>query len=235
VKRRAGVAALLALVLAAALVAVLRPHGGAAAAADTENTITVSGNGMVTTVPDRASFGFTVETRAATAAAALAQNATQTRAVIAAVKGAGVADDDVQTAQVSLMPQTSNDGTSITGYVAANTITAKIRDLARAGRVIDAAVGAGATSVSGPSLFKGDTDALYREALKNAVADARTKATALAAAANQTLGHVQSIVEGGATPLPVAIGKATPDAGSTPIEPGTTEITATVTVTFTAA
>jgi uncharacterized protein len=222
-------------VVAAALVAVLRPHGGAAAASDTANTITVSGTGKVTTVPDRASFAFTVETRAATAAAALTQNGTQTRAVIAAVKGAGVADDDVQTAQVSLAPQTSNDGTSITGYVASNTITASIRDLARSGRVVDAAVGAGANGVSGPSLFKGDTDALYRDALKNAVADARAKAAALAAAANQTLGHVQAIVEGGGTPIPVAIGKAAPDTGSTPIEPGTTEITASVTVTFTAA
>ena len=233
-KRRAGIAALVALVVAGALVAVLRPHGGAAAASDTENTITVTGNGSVTTVPDRAAFSFTVETRAATAAAALAQNATETRAVIAAVKGAGVADDDVQTAQVSLSPQTSNDGTSVIAYVATNTITAKIRDLAKAGRVIDAAVGAGATGVSGPSLFKGDTDALYRDALKAAVADARAKATALAAAANQTLGHVQSIVEGGSSPVPIAIGKAG-DAGSTPIEPGTTEITASVTVTFTSA
>jgi uncharacterized protein YggE len=235
VKRRAGVAALAILVVAAALVAVLRPHGGAAAASDTPSTITVSGNGSVTTVPDRASFGFTVETRAATAAAALAQNATGTRAVIAAVKNAGVADADVQTAQVSLSPQTSNDGTAITGYVASNTVTANIRDLAKAGRVVDVAVAAGATGVNGPSLFKGDTDALYRDALKAAVADARTKAAALAAAANQTLGHVQSIVEGGSGPIPVAIGKAAPDAGSTPIEPGTTQITASVTVTFTAA
>jgi uncharacterized protein len=232
--RRLGVAGLALLVLAAALVAVLRPHGSSAAAADTTNTITVSGNGSVTTIPDRASFSFTVETRAATAVAALAQNATETRAVIAAVKGAGVADEDVQTAQVSLSPQTSNDGRTVTGYVASNTITAKIRDLTKAGRVIDAAVGAGATGVSGPSLFRGDTDALYRDALKAAVADARAKATALAAAANETLGHVQSIVEGGSSvPLPVAAGKV--DVGGTPIEPGTTEIDASVTVTFTAA
>lgn len=209
-----------------------RPHKSAAAAADSAGSITVTGNGSVTTVPDRASFSFTVETRAATAVTALAQNSTETRAVIAAVKAAGVADDDVQTAQVSLSPQT-NDAGKVTGYTASNTITAKIRELGFAGKVVDAAVGAGATGVSGPSLFRSDTDALYRTALKNAVAQARTKAEALAAAANVSLGRVTSIVEGGsAVPLPAAdkAGVVGP-----PIEPGTTEVDASVTVTYTTA
>jgi uncharacterized protein YggE len=233
--RRFGIAGLAVAVLAAAvLVAVTRPHGGAAAATDAPNTITVTGNGSVTTVPDRASFAFTAESRAATAAAALAQNATETRAVIAAVKGAGVADDDVQTAQVSLSPQTNDTG-KVTGYIASNTISAKIRQLDRAGAVVDAAVGAGATGISGPSLFRSDQDALYRSALKDAVVNARTKAEALAAAANVSLGSVRALVEGGGqTPVFGASDKAGAPA-STPIEPGTTEITATVTVTYAAA
>ena len=233
--RRFGIAGIAALVLlAAVLVVVTRPHGSAAAASDPPDTITVIGNGSVTTVPDRASFAFTVETRAATAAAALAQNATETRAVISAVKAAGVADDDIQTAQVSLSPQTNDTG-KVTGYVASNTITANIRQLDRAGRVVDAAVAAGATGISGPSLFRSDQDALSRSALKDAVANARTKAEALAAAANVSLGRVRAIVEGGGeVPVLGAAAKAGAPA-STPIEPGTTEITATVTVTYAAA
>jgi uncharacterized protein YggE len=229
------IAGLAALLLAAAAVAgVAQPQRARSAPAATAEprSITVTGNGSVRTVPDRAAFGFTVDTRGATAATALAQNATAARSVIAAVKAAGVADEDVQTSQVSLSPQSTPDGTSIVGYSASNTITVQARDLARAGRLVDAAVGAGATGVSGPSLSRSDQDALYRTALKAAVAQAQTKAVALAEAAKVSLGEVRTIVEGGGgVPVPfAAAGKA--DSSGTPIEPGTQTVDATVTVTY---
>jgi len=221
------------LVTLAVVVALLA--GGADAAthvtSSSTSTVTVTGNGTVTAVPDQASFSFTVQTKAATAAAALARNGNDTKAVIAAVEAAGVPEANIQTAQVSLNPVVSNDGTSIVAYTAFDTITVTKLAIAKAGSVVDAAVGAGATDVSGPSLELSGQDALYNKALKDAVANAKSKAQALADAAGRNLGDVVSIVEGGgAVPVPFAVGAAK-DA-STPIEPGTQDVQATVTVTY---
>jgi hypothetical protein len=216
------------LAVAAALLA-----GGADAATTagtSTDSVTVSGTGTVIAVPDQAEFDFTVQTKAATAAAALSRNATDTKAVITAVEGSGVAEADIQTTQVSLDPVTSSDGTSITGYTAFDTISVTKLAIAMAGAVVDAAVGAGANGVSGPSLSVSSQDSLYNQALKAAVAQAKTKAQALADAAGRSLGVVTTIVEGGGSPpVPFAVGAAK---DSTPIEAGTQQIQATVTVTF---
>jgi uncharacterized protein YggE len=217
------------LLAAAAIAGVAQPRLGRSAAPATGKTITVSGHGTVATVPDRASFGFTVDTRAQTASAALARVADMAAAVAAAVKNAGVAPADLQTSQVSLSPQTNQSGTDVIGYTASISITADTT-IARAGAVVDAAVGAGATGVSGPNLSLSADDALYREALKNAVADAADKAKALAAAAGLTIDGAQSVVEGAAqvpVPLPAKAASA-----EVPIEPGTQEVAADVTVTY---
>jgi uncharacterized protein len=225
-----GMKILVTLAIAVALLA-----GGADAAthatSSSTSTVTVTGNGSVTAVPDQASFSFTVQTKAATAAAALARNGNDTRAVIAAVEAAGVPEANIQTAQVSLNPVVSNDGNSILGYTAADTITVTKLAIAKAGSIVDAAVGAGATDVSGPSLELSAQDALYDKALKDAVANAKSKAQSLADAAGRNLGEVVSIVEGGgAVPVPFAVGSASRD--TTPIEPGTQNVQATVTVTY---
>ena len=233
-KRLRWILPLALLLLAASAVAgVAQPHfGRSATTTPAGKTITVTGNGTVTSVPDRADVGFSVDTRAKTAAGALAQNADDTTRVIAALKAAGVADADIQTTQVSLSPQTTPDGLTIVGYSASNSITVHSA-IDRAGKLIDTAVGAGATSVSGPSLSLSDQSGLYREALKKAVADAKLKAQALADGTGLSLGGVQSVTEGSAaTPLPLAMGKA--DSAGTPIQPGTQDVTATVTVTYAA-
>src|SRR5918992_5651461 len=106
------------------------------------NSITVIGSGTVTTVPDRALFWFGVQSQGRTASQALNANAAEMRRVIAALREAGVAAADIQTQNVSLSPRMSNDGTAIIGYTAVNTVSARIRDIDRAGPVIDAAVAA---------------------------------------------------------------------------------------------
>lgn len=224
-----GVKILVTLAIAVALLA--GGAGAATKATPTGDTVTVTGTGAVDAVPDQAAFSFTVQTKAATASAALAKNGSATRAVIAAVEGAGVPGANVQTAQVSLDPVQSNDGTSILAYSASDTITVTKLAIASSGSVVDAAVGAGATGVSGPSLQLSDQDAFYAQALKAAVANAQAKAQVLAGAAGRSLGGVVSIVEGGnaVAPLPFAPGAAT---NSTPIAAGTQEIDATVTVTY---
>jgi uncharacterized protein len=220
------------LLAASAIAGVAQPLLGHAADTPTKKAITVTGNGSVTTVPDRATFSFTVETRADTAQAAIAKNSSAASAVIAAVKGAGIPASDIQTSQIYLSPQTSQTGTEIIGYAASNTITVE-STITKAGAVVDAAVGAGANGVSGPMLSRSDQDAQYREALKDAVADAKVKAEALASAGGLTLGSVETIVEGSQSSQPIMYAKADA-AASVPIEPGTQSIEATVTVTYTA-
>jgi uncharacterized protein YggE len=211
---------------AAAVAGVAQPH--LARSADTQPTlksITVTGVGTVETVPDRASFAFTVTTTAGSAKAALAKNGATADAVAAALRGA-----KLQTSTVSLDPRLNDAGTAIVGYTASTTITADT-DLAKAGGLIDGAVDAGATGVSGPMWSRSDRDALYRAALKNAVADARARATALADGAGLALGEITSLSEGGAVAQPMPLTAADSVAK---LEPGTQTVDASVTVTFAA-
>jgi uncharacterized protein YggE len=206
---------------------------GSAATGSGGRTITVTGSGSVTVVPNRALFSFGVTTQGRTAAGALAENAAEMRKVIAALKDAGIAAADIQTASVSLSPRYSQDGETILGYTASNTVSATSKDINKAGSIVDAAVAAGANQVSGPSLTRADSGALYRRALKAAVADARTKAATIAAASHARLGAVRSVVEGSSAPPPVPLAKTAGAVDTTtPIQPGTQEVDATVTVEF---
>jgi uncharacterized protein len=223
------VIAVLALAAVAALAGVGRPEAARGETGPTTSTVTTTGHGIVTAVPDEATVTAGVHTRASTAADALAQNAAAMNKVIAAIKAAG--GSDLQTQQVSLYPQNDENGT-ITGYAADNSVTASAK-IAAAGALVDAAVGAGANTVSGPSLSVSDRDAQYREALKKAVEDARAKAQALAGAGGFGVGPVSQVTEQSSAPQPVFEGVASAaKVDATPVEPGTQDITADVTVTF---
>jgi uncharacterized protein YggE len=217
------------LVLVAALAAATLPGSASSAAADAGG-ITVLGTASVSSVPDRAELSFGVESQGETARAALAANAAEMRKVIAALKAAGATG--AKTQYVSLSPR-YNDRSEPQGFVAVNSVSATLEQLARAGAVIDAAVEAGANQVYGPSLSSGDRTELYRQALKRAVANARANAQSLAEAGGVSLGRVTAIVEAGGAPqpLPYAADKAMA-LESTPIEPGKQQTTANVTVTF---
>jgi uncharacterized protein YggE len=194
--------------------------------------ITVGGTGIVRSVPDRADLSFGVLSQGRTATQALAANSTEMRRVIAAIREAGIAAADVQTQQVAIYPRFSESGEEILGYTAQNSVTARVRNLDRAGAIIDAAVVAGANQVSGPTLSRTDQSELYRNALRAGVADARTKAQAIAAAAGVTLGQVVGVQETGAESPPSPADARAAGQEAAPIEPGTQEIQASVTVTF---
>ena len=222
-----SLAAVLALVASAAepetahgLAAQLRAEG-----------ITVSGTGIVRAAPDRAEISFGVVTQGRTASQTLAANDTAIQRVVAALRAAGIARADIQTRSFSISPRFSEEGEQLEGYTAQNTVAVQLRALDRAGAVIDAAVGAGANQVYGPSLSRSDARELYRNALRAGVEDARSKAQAIAAAAGVTVGGVVGVVEQGAAnePPPMAAADARVAA---PIEPGTQDIGATVVVTF---
>jgi uncharacterized protein len=220
------------LLLLAVAVAVALP-GAASSAAVESGGITVQGTASVSSVPDRAELSFGVESQGETARAAFAANAAEMRRVIAAVKAAG--GIDVKTQYVSLSPR-YGERNEAQGFAATNSVSATVRDIAKAGAVIDAAVAAGANQVYGPSLSRGDQSELYRQALKAAVESARANALALASASNLSLGRITAIVEGGGAPqpLPFAAADKAMEAASTPIEPGTQQVTAVVSVTFAA-
>jgi uncharacterized protein YggE len=217
------------LVAGAASVAVLHPGGaGAADPTTTADTVSVTGTGVVSAVPDRAEISAGVETRAQTARAALQANAAAMQDVLRALRSGG--GTDVTTQTVSLSTAFDDQG-SPNGFVASNIASATVA-FARAGALIDAAVAAGANTVYGPSPSRSDADELYRQALAKAVADAKQRARVLAEAAGRSLGDVTAISESGAAPLPVmAKAEAARDA-STPIESGPQDTTASVSVTY---
>jgi uncharacterized protein len=207
------------------------PAGGAS---EPTGGITVSGTGKVEVVPDVAEFSLGVSSEGATAREALSANSEQMRRVIAAVRSAGVAKADVRTQDVSVSQSYSSDGTP-NGYSAHNSVSVTIRNLAKAGSVLDAASNAGANDVYGPTLTRSDQDELQAKALRSAVDDARAKARVLADAGGVQLGSVTAIRESGdGSPMPYFDTVLSASARSTkaPIEPGKQDVQATVQVTF---
>jgi len=225
------------LLAAAALFAVVALAGavglpdlaGAQDASDDGDSITVSGVGTVESTPNEAQMSFGVETRGQTARAAVSANADAARSVINALRRAG--GRELATQYVSVYPVSSEDG-RIDGYSATNSVSA-VSDVDDAPALIDAAAQAGANQISGPGLSSSNAEQLYREALENAVVEARERAEVLARAAGRSLGGISAIVEGqNPSPLPYAERAALDAAASTPIVPGQQETTATVTITF---
>ncbi len=216
-------------VAAAALAGIGRPDAARGDSAPAK-LVTTTGHGVVTAVPDDVTVTAGVQTQATTAADTLSANAESMQKVVAALKQAGGAR--LQTQQVSLYPRTTPSG-EIVGYTAQNSVSAH-SGVSGAGALVDAAVAAGANTVDGPSLGLSNEAALYRQALAKALTDAQAKADALGQAGSFTVGPVASVTEQSQNTSPVvfqaaAVGKA---AASTPIEPGTQDVTADVTVAF---
>jgi uncharacterized protein len=153
------------------------------------------------------------------------------RAVVAAVRRAGVGAEDVQTEAVSLWPRTARGGV-VVGYVASSSVRVVVRDLGRSGAVIEAAVGAGAREVFGPHLTRSNRNALYQQALDAAYDEARTKAERVASKVGVSLGRPVAVVEGGGFGGDPYGALASAGESAMDIEPGRTEIAATLTVTF---
>src|SRR5918999_790421 len=201
----------------AALAGVGRPELAGGASENAGDGITVTGTGEARATPDRANLSFGVQTEGTTAARALAANSEATQRLIDALKEAGVEGKDLKTEHLDVSPRYDDKGAAERGYSAHST---------------DVGVGAGADTVSGPSLTVADRDTQYRRALERAFADAREKAEVLAAAAGVSLGDVTAIVEGeqhGGGPWTMELRASDAKA---PIEPGSEQIAAVVTVTF---
>jgi uncharacterized protein len=219
---------------AAEAIPIVSREPGAAGEAGAGGGITVTGTAVAETTPDRSSWSFGVQTEGATAREALDQASERARSLVAALRREGVEEDSLRTEQVSVWPQYGN-GSRVTGYTASTSVHAVVVGLDRAGRVVDAAVDAGANNVSGPGLATGDRDRLYRQALAAAVEQARATAQVLAQEAGLQLGGIVAIRESGgaAPPMPVAEAAVAADArGGVPVEGGKLQVNAAATVTF---
>lgn len=202
---------------------------GAQDPAPADDSVTVMGVGSVKTVPNEAQMSFGVETRRPTAQAAVAANADAMRKVINALRQAGARE--IATQWVNVYPYTRAEDGTVEGYSASNSVSA-VSDVSGAAALIDAAAEAGANQISGPGFSSGNAEELYREALADAIAEARKRAEVLAKAAGRSLGAITTIVESGAQPIPLYAERAQAADAATPIVAGQQETTATVSVTF---
>ena len=240
-----GAVGLIALAIIAAPMLNAAPRSALAAdpTGTNEHVITVTGTGKVTVKPDVADVSLGVTTQAATAKAARDEAANKMNAIIAALKNLGVADQDIQTSYISINPVYDYNSSSqqITGYQVTNQVQVHLTDITKVADVIDDSVAAGATNVNGVSFDLADKTTAENQARAAAVNDAKSHADALAAAAGVTITGVQSISETTVSyPWPIygaadASGKGiAPGAPSvpTPVQPGTTDITMTVTVSY---
>ena len=203
--------------------------------------IVVVGEGKATVAPDLALLTLGVMREAGTAGEALQATNQAMAAVIADMKAAGVAQRDLQTTGLQIFPRytyTSRpDGSQdaeLVGYQVANTLSVRVRDIARAGELIDRAVSLGVNQNTSITFANDDTDAVLAQARTRAVEDAMARARTLAEAAGVSLGRVLEITEqaDSAAPLPITEKAYARAADAAPVEAGENAYRVQVTVTF---
>lgn len=201
-------------------------------------TITVSGRGTAVMTPDIAYVNIGVRTENADAAEAVAENNTRSQAVIDALLGLGIAEQDIRTTNFSIFPQQDFDPEGQpreVRYIVDNTVYVTVRDLETIGEVLNTAVEAGANSIYGIQFDVADKTEALSAARQQAVTDARTIAEELAEAAGVELGTVQTINQTvGTAPPPVYFDRAVAEsaAASVPISAGEMQISVEVSVVY---
>jgi uncharacterized protein YggE len=202
--------------------------------------LNLSAYGEVKIAPDMATITFGVTTEAATAQAAMADNARRMQEVFAALSRAGIADRDIQTSALNLSAQydyQNDQPPRLRGYQASNRVTVTINDLTRVGRTADAVVAAGVNQIDGISFGLKDSKAAEDQARVLAVRALQQKAGLYAQALGVELGPIRSLNEGGGytpqPPVPMYARMAMADsAGSTPVSAGEMSVRIDITATY---
>jgi hypothetical protein len=232
------------LTLAALLALALPLAPGAAqetaAEAISGTRLNVTAEGRVTRPPDYVAITAGVTTEAEGASDAIRRNAAQMERVRAALRGAGIADRDVRTSALSLNAisrDVDNGPRAIAGYSAGNILNIRFRDIASAGRVIDALVGAGVNQINGPNLGIDRPEPALDEARTRAIATARARAELYARALGMRVKRVLTVSEanmggGGYGNFANAGVINMADFADTEIAPGVQALTVSVTVSF---
>lgn len=202
-------------------------------------TIAVTGEAHVSEAPDRVYIDVGVTTQAKSSQVATTRNAARISAVLSAVKRVSGRGAQLTTTEYSVNPDYKylpDGGTPrIVGYTASNVVQIRLDDLSRVGRVIDAATQAGSNNVQGIRFALRDEQAARTEALREAALEAQQDAHALAGALGLSVVRVLSVSEPSpeARPMPIypqAMRLAAGQAPATPVEPGTLDVNATVTL-----
>ncbi|HEY6321712.1 MAG TPA: SIMPL domain-containing protein [Thermoanaerobaculia bacterium] len=211
-------------------------------------SLVVAGRGEVREAPDEAAVRLGVLAQAATAGAAQQQANQTVTALLRAVRGLGVREEQIRTSELSLSPVYAPvrpqavgageepQGPRIVGYQASNSVTVTLDKLDQVGAVVDAGLGAGANRLEGVAFGLRHDEAARQAALRDAAAQARGKAAALAAAMHVRLVEVLEVQEEGtAVPQPrfeamrMSAGGA---ALATPVSAGQVEVSAAVTLRY---
>jgi uncharacterized protein len=204
-------------------------------------TVSVTGTGKTTLVPDRFTFQVGVQTMGNTVDDAVAENNRRVADVIAALKKAGATDRDIQTSNFNIWPQQDyQEGRlpRILGYQVSNNITVRSDKIDQAGKLLGIAIAAGVNNSSGLQFQVSDPARGRSVGLKAAFDDAKAKATLLAQAAGRTLGRAIVISEGvqqfpqPPRPMVRAMAMEARVGQDVPVEAGTEELSYTVSVTF---
>jgi uncharacterized protein YggE len=208
-------------------------------------TLDVSGTGTVYLTPDIAYIYIGVHTDDPDLANAVNTNNTQAQALVDALKNAGIDGKDIQTSNFSVYTNTSpvydqtTGQTTYTGvyYSVDNTVYLTVRDLSKMGAILKTAVSSGANSINSINFDVADKSAAMAQARHKAMTNAGDLAAELAKTAGVTLGEIQNVSYSDNSPMPYAYGmggggSSAPNA-SVPIQPGQTQISVTVSVTYT--
>ena len=225
-----------ALVVVVALLGDARSVSAQSVGSAAPSHISTSASGEARVTPDRATIFIGVQSRAATASAASADNARRQRAVLDTLRVLGISGDRVSTLNYNVAPEmqyspSGQTAPKVTGYVVTNTVRAEVVKLEDVGRVIDAALAKGANELSSLQFYSSKADSARRAALAVAVANARADAETLARAAGGSLGALIELTTGEMPLRPVAEMAMARVAAAprTPIEAGQQTVEATVT------
>ena len=200
-------------------------------------SIQTSGEAVITAKPDRAQIDIGVTTQADTSQTAASKNATQLETVLAQMRRVLGPGADIKTISYSLSPNyrypTGGGEPTITGYTATNIVRVILDDLTQVGKVIDAAASSGANRVQSLQFTLKNKEAVEAQALSEAAISARKKAETIATALGLRIVRILSVSESSPVVVPLReVAYARAGATSTPIEAGTIEVRASISLTL---
>lgn len=205
-----------------------------------QDLFTVDGTGKVTVVPDTAIVEVGVNTNRPSVKAAQTEANNIINKITANLKKLGIPDLDIKTSHYSIYPNYDYQGDTnrISGYQVSTGLTVTVKNLEKINGVIDSTTSDGANVVGGIQFTLDETrqKQLMQQARDDAVKEAKTKAENLARSAGITLGRIVNIQESTPSyPRPIyqSAGKlADGGGGDTQIQPGSTDITSSVTLSY---
>ncbi|MFC6632091.1 SIMPL domain-containing protein [Microbulbifer taiwanensis] len=224
---------------AIALLAVLATACGSDHPGEPGTLVSISANGEASKVPDVANISAGMVTEAEDSEKAMRDNAEQMDKLIKAIKKAGIDDKDVQTSGISLSPRyhyQQDRKPQITGYIARNTVSIKVRELEKLGKILDDLAAAGANQIHGPSLEIGEPEPVMAEAREQALQKAQVRAETYAKSLGMKVRRIVSISESGSGGIPRPMMRAEMAAAkadvATPVAPGETTLTVNLDLVF---